>query len=341
MAIECYLYQYMKRAAQLCFSASLLTLGLSECKPSTNRRTSATHKSRVDSKLRCLDPDLSFSTISLTSFTQSDYAPPGTELCRKNSFEPVDKLRCLVCPDAWFLSFVKKEPIAIPAGDPSQGVWVQTHMLGRANLKRQRALHTPIRACVLKDGSDNIVTADVDRTRALLPLWKRALRQRAGITQAYINQHICISKTEVHPSLEKNRPWFTVNYTLNVDWAEISTADSVVFPEKRTLNPDSLAEQFSLELTHPINKIVSRSTADQLLKTCHNSLSIENMRYKSMDHQGRLRIVVWQKNDSAPNKKNHRHSKHELRYHKTWRAELDLESGKIESCDQVSTVASL
>lgn len=339
MAIEYYLYQRVKRSVQLCLCMLVFMLGLSGCKSSTNAGYSATGESRIDSKQRCLDPDLSFSNISLTSFAQSDYASASMELCRNDRSCTAVERSCLVCPDAWFISFVRKEPIVIPADDPTQGVCVPTHMLGQTNLKQQRALYASIRACLLKDGSDNIITADVDRTRALLPLWKRALRERVAITQAYFNQHICIDRTEVYQNREENTLWFNVYYSLNVDWAKIETVDQVGLPEQEALKTDSVIQKFRLELTHPINKIVSRSKADALLKTCHNSLSIENMRYKSMDHQGRLRIVVWQKTEDTPKQqKPHYRSKHNARYHNVWRAELDLESGKIERCAQVSKV---
>jgi len=80
-------------------------------------------------------------------------------------------------------------------------------------------------------------TAYIERTYALLPLWKRTLHEDAGISLAYINLHICISKTDSHQTIEKDIIWFAIFYTLRVDWAQIEIGEAISFPKGTALTP--------------------------------------------------------------------------------------------------------
>jgi hypothetical protein len=198
--------------------------------------------------------------------------------------------------------------------------------------------------CLIPFGSQEVPTVHVEETNRFLPLWKERLLEHSGASDAYFRNHFYVHSTFV--SQEGDSEVLTVHYYFQVDWLTLlettstrirtgtgsgylayeqikpvmptATATPVIPFGGDYLEDEQIKAGFSINLTHPIDHIVTREAiAASLDERCAPGMRLieDDVR---IDDRGSLILAAWTEIDRAANKCKH--------------ATVDLESGEILSC---------
>ncbi len=230
---------------------------------------------------------------------------------------------CLKCPSGMFVySKGCQSPPGIATGDATQGLCIQSHMLGTGYNAYHTGTCIPETAfCLVNFAGQQVPTIHSLKSIRALPLWKAALFTKAGITEQYFNDHFSVSSADATPDGIE----FLVTYQFTINWATIVDMNGGFLNDWNTGNAFDDAQimnSFKIKFNHSIPSILSKSAIEKKLQQeCSPKIKIETPPFPNnlrITDDGNIVLDV--------------HAEINQNANQCKFARIDLENGNILSC---------
>ena len=155
-------------------------------------------------------------------------------------------------------------------------------------------------------------------------IWKEKLMKESGIDEEYFNNHFTLDTFRA--AVEAEGPIFSVAYIFKVDWLYFKTYDSARIKDEsdQYLNDEQIKENFYVRLKRPIEKIISKEQAEEIVrKECSEGMKIKTLYegyHNAKFKDGNLILIVWD----------------ETRFDENIcrEAEINIETGEVTDCGE-------